>query len=564
MANTVTKIYSQSSVFTPPAGVTSVIVSAITAAKNFDQYQSYTGLVDINSKLYMWGGNTSGFLGSGNTTSVSSPVLVVGALSWSKFAGSNSTLPNATYGLTNAGALYVWGTNNGSGQFGTNGVAVSSSPVLVVGGLTFSNFWATGSTTFGITQSGKLYAWGQNSAANSFSLGVNTNTTAYSSPVLVSGGLNFTMVQPAQNQVVGGLTTAGQLYMWGNNANGNLGDGTSVSRSSPVLVVGGLLFNSFITYSNSGSGNVTLGITPSGTLYSWGSSASGALGNGTSSSVSSPVLVLGGLTWSSISLVVDSVASYPIVFGLTNSGALYSWGSNSFGMLGNGTVNTTFSSPTLVLGGLSFQNIITSQLQSNTEVGVNSIYGLTNGNSLYAWGQNSYGQLGDGTASNRSSPVAVLGGLKFSQVVVTNNSAFGITPAGVLYAWGLNTGGQLADGTNLNRSSPVAVLGGLTWATIFATSFGNTIFGVTNNGQLYAWGVNGSGEVGDGTTVGKSSPVLVLGGLSPQVPITTQNYYLAVTPGATYPVTISSNYCSFGSTIVGQSPLSQIVITYQQ
>jgi hypothetical protein len=132
---------------------------------------------------------------------------------------------------------------------------------------------------------------------------------------------------------------------------------------------------------------------------------------------------------------------------------------------------------------------------------------------LYAWGRNIVGSIGDGTTTNRSSPVTVIGGITTWSKISTGLTSLGTTTAGVLYAWGYNAQGQLGDNTTSNRSSPVTVVGGITtWSQI--TSGGSVCFGLTNTGTIYGWGNGSSGRLGDGSTSNKSSPVTIAGGIT--------------------------------------------------
>src|SRR5207249_3094844 len=133
------------------------------------------------------------------------------------------------------------------------------------------------------------------------------------------------------------------------------------------------------------------------------------------------------------------------------------------------------------------------------------------------WGANGDGQLGDGTTTDRSSPVLVAGGLSFAAVSAGGragviNHTCGVTSAGAGYCWGDNFYGQLGDATTTDRSSPVLVAGGVTFAAVRAGGIHSC--GVTAVGAAYCWGYNGLGELGDGTTTDRPSPGLVAGGVS--------------------------------------------------
>lgn len=350
----------------------------------------------------------------------------------------------------------------------------------------------------------------RNSLGNTLSWGANTagqladgTVVAKSSPVAVLGGLLFSKVYSVgilgyANTFSFGLAPTGALYAWGINGSGQLGVGNVTPRSSPVAVLGGITFRS-MHFSQAG----VFGLSTTGVAYAWGANSSGSLGLGDSTPRSSPVAVLGGLTFQKLVCGPTSTVTY----GLTADGTLYAWGRNHRGQLGVGDV-TDRSSPVQVLGGLRFADVATNGLSS---------FGITTTGALYAWGFNGLATLGVGDFNPRSSPVAVLGGLTFKSVISGGNEstafAAGITTTGVAYAWGRNNRGQLGVGDLTTRSSPVQVLGGLTFKSLHNLS-GSSVIGLTTSGALYAWGYNSSGELGVGNTTTRSSPVQVLGGLT--------------------------------------------------
>jgi alpha-tubulin suppressor-like RCC1 family protein len=352
--------------------------------------------------------------------------------------------------------LYGWGLGN-NGQLGDNGFTNRSSPVTVAGGITgWSQVSGGGYFTIGIRIDGVAYGWGINGSGQ---LGVG-DTGARGSPVPVIGGItNWSQVSAGMTHTIG-RTSTGIVYAWGNNDYAQLGDNTTTGRSSPVTVVGGIT-----TWNNISAGyRQNLGTTSSGVMYAWGYNGQSQLGDNTSTGRSSPVTVVGGITtWNNIS------AGGRHSSGITSSGVLYSWGLNDFGQLGDNTTAAK-SSPVTVVGGITTWSKVASGWK-------NSI-GSTSAGVAYGWGGNATGQLGDNTTTSRSSPVTVVGGItNWSQVhsgILVNvfgpyGFSLGLTNAGIAYGWGGNEGGGLGDGTTISRSSPVTVIGGVTtWTQLSA------------------------------------------------------------------------------------------------
>lgn len=458
--------------------------------------------------------------------------------------------------LDTYGNLYAWGGQpnaNSQGQLGLGDNNPRSSPVLVLGGLTFTRYFVdtfNNLSTFGLTNLGKLYSWGFNRSGN---LGLG-DVVSRSSPVAVLGNAVYTKVISA-DEYAAALTPGGQIYSWGKNLQGQLGLGDVTPRSSPVLVLGGLTFADMdmsLGSSSGGTSSMMFGIQASGAVYAWGVNDQGQLGVGDQASRSSPVLVLGGQVFGSLSVNWKSTVA------LNSAGAAYAWGANTAGCLGVGDV-TSRSSPVAVLGGLTFTRIFA--LGGTAP----SFFGLTASGALYAWGSNANGQLGVGNVAPRSSPVLVLGGLTFVDVFATRcsgvTSIFGLTAAGQLYAWGINTNGQLGVGDVASRSSPVLVLGGLTFASGVMNL--DAFIAETTTGQVYAWGNNINGQLGVGDVTPRSSPVLVLGAIGPNLLPTRIITQVAVVPGTTYTVVLKQSPSTFGATVVGNNSDS-ITLTYQQ
>ena len=283
-----------------------------------------------------------------------------------------------TCGLVSSGTAYCWGGNS-YGQLGDGTVGQQTAPVAVSSGRSYTMIVAGYSHTCGLGSGGTAYCWGANFRGQ---IG-NGTTGQQTAPVAVSGERTFASLVAGYHHSCG-LTAAGTAYCWGSNDSGQLGDGTSgvnwdgsANRMVPVAVSGGRAFTNLAA-----GGSHTCGLVSDGTAYCWG---------GQSTTV--PEEVAGGWTYTSL------VAGGNHTCGLVSGGVPYCWGNNAYGQLGDGTSGTTGSVPTLVAGGLSFSRLV---------AGENFTCGLASNRAVYCWGRNGQGQLGDGTSgTNRSVPTLV-------------------------------------------------------------------------------------------------------------------------------------------------------------
>ena len=142
------------------------------------------------------------------------------------------------------------------------------------------------------------------------------------------------------------------------------------------------------------------------------------------------------------------------------------------------------------------------------------IFASGSNGTLWAWGRNTVGRLGDNTTINKSSPVSVVGGFTdWCQVSAGTYAFFAIRSNGTLWSWGSGACGALGDNTTTNKSSPVSVVGGFTdWCRVSGGT--SHAVAVRTNGTAWTWGCNGEGRLGDGTVTDRSSPVSVLGGFA--------------------------------------------------
>ena len=384
--------------------------------------------ITLLNQIWTWGGPANGINGDNTIIQRSSPVSVVGNHSFTIVANGG----NCTAAIKTDGTCWSWG-GNASGILGDNTLSNRSSPTSVVGGHSFT-FLLGPSTFLALKSDGTCWTWGTNASG---ALGDNSAAGSRSSPVSVVGGHSFSTATLGVNVQFLTLKSDGTCWAWGDNTSGALGDNTSITRSSPVSVVGNHVFSAI-----NGNG----GIKSNGSVWCWGSNSSGALGDKTITNRLSPTSVVGNhLFTTALYLGMgDSTC-------LKSDGTVWAWGSNSFGQSGDNT-SSSRSSPVSVVGGHSFTSIVSN-------AGFN-ILALKSDGTCWAWGLNSVGELGDNSISSRSSPVSVVGNHSFTSVFASNQNevCFGLKSDGSLWGWGANLGGQLGDNSLSNRSSPVSVL----------------------------------------------------------------------------------------------------------
>ncbi|MGH7668318.1 MAG: RCC1 domain-containing protein, partial [Gemmatimonadaceae bacterium] len=296
----------------------------------------------------------------------------------------------------------------------------------VSGGHVFASLVAGYSHTCGLTSAGAAYCWGDNSTG---ALGASTANATSGTPVAVAGGIAFAMISAGYSHTCG-VATDGSAYCWGSNESGELGSGVIGQNSStPALVSGGLTFASI-----SAGGVYTCGVTTSGVGYCWGSNGYGVLGDGATTDSPTPVAVAGGLQLASIAAGVYHTCA------LTVNGAAYCWGQAGNGQLGTGLTSESSSTPLAVAGGYTFGSIAVGQL---------STCAVTSAGAGYCWGSGSFGALGSGSTVQANAPQPVSGSAVFSSVsagISFHVCAFD-PAAGTIYCWGYNDSGELGSGS---------------------------------------------------------------------------------------------------------------------
>ena len=282
------------------------------------------------------------------------------------------------------------------------------------------------------------------------------------------------------------------MLAWGNNIYGQLGDGTTTSKSVPVAVSG--LTN---VVAAAGGNSHSLALLADGTVMAWGYNASGQLGDGTTTDRLTPVPV-SGIT--SANPAVAVAAGGTSSYALLADGRVVAWGNNFYGQLGDGTTGDRLT-PVPVSG-------LTGGVVA-IDGGYISGYALLSDGSVRAWGNNGYGQLGDGTTTDRLTPVTPINlGAGIVQIAGGNRHAAALKADGTVLSWGNNQYGQLGNGTTTQSNTPTAT--SITLVTQIKSSIGYITYACQRDGSLFAWGYNGDGEVGNGTiATTQTTPVRV-------------------------------------------------------
>ncbi len=344
---------------------------------------------------------------------------------------------------------------------------------------------AGGSFSLALMQDGSVWSWGYNQHGR---LGDGTFTKRYS-PVKVSG-LNDVIEISAGGSHSLALQSDGTVWSWGNNKSGQIGDGTTVTRNTPVKVIGP---QNIIAISAGRAHSMAL--RSDGTVWTWGNNYNGRLGDGTIEKRHQPVQVTG------LSNIIAVSAGGSHSLALQSDGTVWAWGSNSRGQLGNGSY-----------WGSSYTPVQTSELTDVIAISAGSVHSLAllpNG-TVWSWGENYSGQLGIGTLRGKQPlPVQVNDLVDVVAISSAGKSSIVLKSDGTAWGWGYNYYGQIGDGTTDRYKSKPTMISGLNDIKSISIS-GMHSLAVKQDGTVWAWGFNQTGQIGDSTTVDRHTPVQCL------------------------------------------------------
>lgn len=371
---------------------------------------------------------------------------------------------------------------------GNSASTTTTAAYTVSGQVTPPALAAGNAHSLAIRADGVAWGWGANSNGE---LGLGASTTDKLLPQIISG-LSGGVAVAGGGNFSHALTDSGDLFGFGSNGNGRIGDGTTTDRYLPTALSG---LSGMIAVSS--GDDHALALKGDGSVYAWGRNDYGQLAESTSvTQRTSPTAITG------VSSVAAVAAGTDFSLVLKQDGTIASWGRNHSGQLGDAST-TNRSSPVTVSG-----------ISTATAIAAGGTHGLAllADGTLRAWGNNFYGQIGDGytgSAYERTTSVEVAGVAD----VIAIGAGFGFSVAlrddGTVWTWGANTSGQLGDGTLVNRASAAQIA---TLSNIVKIAVGPShVLAMASDGTVYAWGHNLDGQLGDGTTTNRATPFQISG-----------------------------------------------------
>jgi len=459
-------------------------IAAVRTAQT--NYQQSTGLYGDASALV-----NNGYLQANSSVIVS--LKSAGACYVAGVTSETGKIFYITSDNTNVGVVEAGGNINSVGCNASSGVVAAVAPAFYTG-----DYVAGADAYYNIDGNGKLWAWGSNAFGQ---LGNGTTTTAYA-PVAVTTPANVKFAQiSAGTGTAIAITTDGKLYAWGKNTNGQVGDGTIVNKNVPTAIATSLTFR----VAKAGDIN-SIGVTTAGALYTWGSddATNGSVGNGATASgnVTTPTKLTVNQNGNEVKFTTVSLG-YRNAYAIDTSKHLWAWGYNTGGGVGIGNVSTAnVNAPTAISITKTYKAI---------QGGNSNAIALDTADKIWTWGTNTYGQLGNGTTTLTSSPAQV-GTASYREIAadgsVTHVLALDVN--GKLWAWGANASGQLGNGaTAASQTTPLNITPTVTYLQI--SSGGAFSAALDSSGTLVGWGskANGSFATGANATGPQTTPTPV-------------------------------------------------------
>lgn len=378
--------------------------------------------------------------------------------------------------------------------------------IVVLGAITWLQVGSAAPVGAAVSSVG-VFAWGDNSTGE-LGNGVIGGSSGTPAPVALPAGVTPTAIAAggggggpdteAAQPAAYAIGSDGKLYAWGDDSNGELGNGGTTDSATPVVVS---LPAAVTPKGISAAQGTGYAIGSDGLLYAFGDNTLGKLGDG-SSAVNSPTPVVVSLPSGVTPTAV--AGGYQSAYAIGSDGKLYAWGDNFLGELGDGGTNNS-STPVVV-------SLPVGVTPTAIAGGGGAGYAIGSDGHLYAWGFNTYGELGNNTTNNSTTPVLVdlPQGVTAKAITAGGGFAHAIGSDGNLYGWGLgDTGGQLGLGAESSLVPIEVPLATGVQPTAIADNI-HTGYAIGSDGHLYAWGYGLAGELGNGSESGNFSPPVVV------------------------------------------------------
>ena len=487
-------------------------IKVLSDVKSFHSYENTNAVITQNDELYIWGYN-GGRVGNGKLQYQTKPLKILDNVKNvffdSKFCSALTNddelyMWNNEYDkkdqlipvkvlsdvkeicipdiyvdtraiITKNGDLYVWG-KNGSGQIGNGTTDDQPIPVKILSNV--KEFYFDYSLSAAITNNNDLYMWGTTLYGQLGMIGAFTGEEVKGfrqlEPLKIFSDVKKFYVGEDNYSFI---TNSGDLYIWGDNFDGQIGDGTIERKFTPVKILDDV--KEFYSY-----GRVSSALKNDGDFYIWGNNVSGTIGNGDTGRQLTP--------FKALSNVKNVVSKGYTSAAITNNNTLYMWGVNFDGNIGNGSMGQQLT-PFKVLNNV--KDIFFGERDR--------VYAITNNDELYIWGDNSYGAVGNGeTNNNQLTPIKILDNVKTA--ASERSISYAITNDNTLYTWGYNFDYQIGS-EETKQLTPTKILDNIK-DVYFSYSVNVAI---TTSGDIYTWGVNLMNQVGNGTTEKQLTPYKV-------------------------------------------------------
>lgn len=524
-----------------------VVVNFLTAAS------SSTCVVNSDNALVCWGTEARGELADGNTET--DTVLTPTESDGDEWQFISKSYGDTTCGIKTDGSAWCWGRGT-SGQLGNGASSNSASPVEVSGSYTWESVTSGSSHNCGIQDDGTGWCWG---AANNGALGTGATSGTYNTPQAISGGGTWKKLAAGSAHTCGIKEDDGQIYCWGAQTSGRLGNGNTASGNeyTPVLIT-----ESGPWIDVTASGQLSCGVKTNGTGWCWGKGQSGSLGDGVGGDHDEPdpVQIVDAGPWEKIEMSQNTGC------GIKSDGTGWCWGQNANGTIGDGT-KTNRNTPVEIDGSYTWL-YITGNSQHTC--------GIRTNRSVMCWGQETGGRLGNGvTASEQLSPIApgvsvtngYFGGgssgggaLNTTMQTVSNGDyhSCAIASDDTVWCWGRGATYALGNASTADHYTPIQTSSD-SWYSITSGTFQSC--GIKMDGTGWCWGNNSNGSAGMGGVAKVQTPTQISGGGTWEVLSHGSNHTCGVKTGGDAYCWGSENYGKLGNGSTSTDRLTPISVS---